>query len=81
MNPDLPGHERRHDRRLERHLDEDQPGAPPGFLIDDEDDRTGSHIIGDRTGCAEEVPRDRWDPDDRTNLLARGRGEHDLEEA
>jgi hypothetical protein len=66
---DLPGHERRHERRLERHLDDDEPGAPPGFLIDDDDDKT-HELVG-------EVPRDRWDPDDTDNRLARGHGEEE----
>ena len=62
------------DRFRHRHeLDADDPGAPPGFLLDDEDDRTGSHTEGDETGCAEEVPQELWDPDG--DPLARGEGE------
>lgn len=53
-------------------LHDDQPGAPPGFLLDPDDDRTGTHE-DDETGCAEEVPRERWDPDG--DPLARGEGE------
>jgi len=68
MTPELPGHERRHERRLERHLDDDEPGAPPGFLLDDEDNR--SHDFPPF-----EVSKERWDPDNDDNALARGFGE------
>jgi hypothetical protein len=64
--PDLPGHERRHERRLERHLSDDDPGAPPGFLLDDDDTR--SH-----EWPPFEIPKDRWDLDGEA--LARGAGE------
>jgi hypothetical protein len=59
-------------RRRER-LDADEPGAPPGFLLDPDDFRTGSHNSRDGTGCAEQVPAVLWDPDG--DLLARGGGE------
>ena len=68
--PDLPGHARRHERRLERTLQDDDPGAPPGFLRDDEDTR--SHEFPPT-----EVAKDRWDADDHENRLARGEGEED----
>ena len=55
-------------------LQADEPGAPPGFLLDPDDDRTGTHIEGDVTGCAEEVPRERWDFTG-DHALARGEGE------
>ena len=54
-------------------LDADEPGAPPGYLIDPDDTRTGSHQDDD-TGCAEQVPHDLWD-DDPDDQLARGAGE------
>lgn len=68
MSPDLPGHERRHQRHLQRTLQDDQPGAPPGYLRDDEDTR--SHEFPPL-----EIPKDRWDPDG--DRLARGEGEED----
>lgn len=43
--------------------------------IDPDDTRTGSHIEGDETGCAEPVPDELIDPDG--DLLARGDGEAD----
>ena len=62
------------ERIRHRHeLDADDPGAPPGYLIDLEDTRTGSHTQGDETGCAEEVPAHLWDRD--ADPLARGAGE------
>jgi hypothetical protein len=60
-------------RERHRRLDADDPGAPPGFLLDPKDQRTGSHTQGDQTGCAEEVPRRLWDKDG--DPLARGEGE------
>lgn len=65
--------ERIEDRR--ERLDADDPGAPPGYLLDRDDDHlTGSHNWNDGTGCAEEVSRDLWD-DDPDDQLARGAGE------
>ncbi len=54
-------------------LEADEPGAPPGFLLDSSDGRTGSHTEGDETGCAEPVPDELVDPDG--DPLARGAGE------
>ena len=71
--PELPGDE----RRLRESLEEDQPGAPPGYILDPEDEHTGSHSH-DNTGCAEEPPEEIIDPDG--DPLARGFGEDDLEE-
>ena len=65
--PDLPGHDRREHRRLKRALQDDQPGAPPGYLLD-EDDTRSHKMIG-------RVPDERWDPDG--DPLARGHGEKD----
>lgn len=61
------------DRDLSALLDEDQEGAPPGFLLDVDDDRTGTDVEGDEAGCAGEVPKENWDEDG--DPLARGEGE------
>jgi hypothetical protein len=54
------------DRIRHRHeLEADDPGAPPGFLIDLEDDRSPA--------CADPVPDELWDHDG--DPLARGAGE------
>lgn len=50
-------------------------GSEPEYVFEPDDGRTGSHIQGDETGCAEEVPRELWDPDG--DPLARGEGEED----
>ena len=42
--PELPGHDRREQRRLERRLDDDEPGAPPGYLLDPDDTRSHEPI-------------------------------------
>ena len=61
------------DGRRRRRLNRNQAGAPAGYLLDPDDHRTGSHVIGDRTGCAEQIPQDRWDP--AGDPLARSAGE------
>lgn len=48
-------------------------GSLDDFVYEEDDDKTGSHVEGDGTGCAEEVPKKNWDPDG--DPLARGEGE------
>jgi hypothetical protein len=64
----------RHRFTHEAELHADDPGAPPGYLLDLGDHRTGTHVHDDGTGCAEEVPPDWWDSDP-PDQLARGAGE------
>ena len=73
MSPNL--RERFEDWREKRTLQDDDPGAPPGYLLDPDDQRTGSHIPYDQTGCAETVAPELWDTEG--DLLARGYGEDD----
>ena len=54
-------------------LNDDLPGAPPGYILDPEDTATGSHIEGDETGCAEEVSAELVDSN--ADPLASGEGE------
>jgi hypothetical protein len=48
-------------------IDDDEPGAPAGYLLDPEDDKSHEHV--------EEVPEELVDPDG--DPLARGEGEED----
>lgn len=73
MSPNL--RERFDERRHQRELEADEPGAPPGYLLDRDDTRTGSHTQWDQTGCSEAVPPELWDTEG--DLLARGYGEDD----
>lgn len=47
------------------------------YIFEPDDQRTGSHVEGDNTGCAEQVPLEAWDPDG--DPLARGAGEENEE--
>ena len=66
--------ERFEDWRDQRTLDADDPGAPPGYLLDPDDER---RPFGFRqpARCAEVVDPELWDTDG--DLLARGYGEDD----
>ena len=55
--------------RHRRELEADDPAAPPGFLLDDQDDRAHEFVP--------RPPDNRWDADGHANRLARGGGEND----
>lgn len=71
MSPGL--RDRFDEHRHQHELDADDPGAPPGYLLDPDDWRTPSHK-DDGAGCAQEIPRNLWDFT-REHPLARGEGE------